>query len=62
MRRLFEKIYSAAQPGAVYTPLVVSGNYTVTTASEIAAAGGFGFGTAQTEAPNGPGGGGGGGG
>jgi len=38
------KIYAAAQSGAVYSEPVSSGNYTVITASEIAAGGGFGSG------------------
>lgn len=38
------KIYAAAQPGAVYSEPVTAGNYTVITASEIMAAGGFGSG------------------
>jgi uncharacterized spore protein YtfJ len=42
---VFEKIYAAAQPGAVFSPPVVSGAYTVITASEVAAGGGFGFGS-----------------
>ncbi|HYU71520.1 MAG TPA: hypothetical protein VEL31_02475 [Ktedonobacteraceae bacterium] len=37
-----EKIFAAAQPGAVYSEPVTAGNYTVITASEIAAGGGFG--------------------
>jgi uncharacterized spore protein YtfJ len=40
-----DKIYAAAQPGAVFSAPVVSGPYTIITASEVAAAGGFGFGT-----------------
>ncbi len=39
-----EKIYAAAQPGAVYSEPVTVGNYTVITASEIVAGGGFGSG------------------
>jgi uncharacterized spore protein YtfJ len=39
-----DKIYAAAQPGVVFSPPVVSGAYTVITASEVAAGGGFGFG------------------
>ncbi|SRR5579884_2346785 len=41
---VLEKIYSAARPGAVYSEPVTAGNYTVITASEIAAGGGFGSG------------------
>ena len=40
-----EKIYSAAQPGAVYGEPVKSGDYTVITASEVVAGGGFGSGS-----------------
>ena len=43
-----EKIFAAAQPGAVYSEPVTAGNYTVITASEIAAGGGFGFGSSTT--------------
>ncbi len=47
-----EKIFAAAQPGAVYGEPVTAGNYTVITASEIAAGGGFGsalgFGSSTT--------------
>jgi hypothetical protein len=35
-----ERIYSAAQPGAVYSEAVVAGSYTVITASEVTAGGG----------------------
>ena len=41
---MLEKLLSAAQPGAVYSQPVVQGEYTVITASEVAAGGGFGFG------------------
>jgi uncharacterized spore protein YtfJ len=39
-----EKMVVAAQPGAVFGAPVVSGDYTVITASEVGAGGGFGFG------------------
>jgi uncharacterized spore protein YtfJ len=42
--KVIEKLYAAAQPGAVFSAPVVNGEYTVITASEIGAAGGFGFG------------------
>jgi uncharacterized spore protein YtfJ len=42
--KLIEKLYAAAQPGAVFSTPVVNGEYTVITASEIGAGGGFGFG------------------
>lgn len=41
---VMDKIFAAAQPGAVYGEPVTSGNYTVITASEVTAAGGFGSG------------------
>ncbi len=44
LSRIMEKLYSAAQPGAVYGEPVASGNYTVIVASEVAAGGGFGSG------------------
>jgi len=42
---MIEKIFAAAQPGAVFSAPVVSGAYTIVTASEVAAGGGFGFGS-----------------
>jgi len=51
LSRVLEKIYSAAQPGAVYSEPVTAGTYTVITASEIAADGfgsGLGFGSPTT--------------
>ncbi len=39
-----EKIFAAAQPGAVFGTPVVSGAFTVITASEVGAGGGFGSG------------------
>ncbi len=49
-----DKIFAAAQPGAVFSAPVVSGPYTIITASEVAAAGGFGFGSGSgpTDAPD----------
>jgi uncharacterized spore protein YtfJ len=41
---VFDKILAAAQPSAVFSAPVVCGPYTVITASEIFAGGGFGFG------------------
>jgi uncharacterized spore protein YtfJ len=38
-----EKIWAAAQPGAVYSAPVTSGDYTIITASEVFAAGGYGL-------------------
>jgi uncharacterized spore protein YtfJ len=43
--RVLEKLYAAAQPGAVFSEPVTSGNYTVIMASEVAAGGGFGSGS-----------------
>jgi uncharacterized spore protein YtfJ len=48
---VLEKIYAAAQSGAVYSEPVTSGNYTVITASEIAAGGGFGSGCSSFSTP-----------
>jgi len=42
---VIERIYSAAQPGAVYSEPVKSGNYTVIMASEVIVGGGFGSGS-----------------
>jgi uncharacterized spore protein YtfJ len=41
---LLEKLFTVAQPGAVYQEPVVSGDYTVITASELTAALGAGYG------------------
>jgi uncharacterized spore protein YtfJ len=41
---VLEKIFAAAQPDAVYSKPIVSNNYTVITASEVASGGGFGSG------------------
>lgn len=68
--KMAERIYSAAQPGVVYSEPVVAGSFTVVTASEVTAGGGFGFGQGRgpaettqeaSQAPSGGGGGGGGG-
>ena len=40
----FDRILATAQPSAVFSAPVVSGAYTVITASEVFAGGGFGFG------------------
>jgi uncharacterized spore protein YtfJ len=42
---LFARIFAAAQPSAVFSAPVVSGAYTVITASEVFAGGGCGFGS-----------------
>jgi hypothetical protein len=44
MAAVFEKIFAGTQPGAVFSPPVTAGNYTVITASEIASGGAFGSG------------------
>ena len=49
--KVVDKIFAAAQPGAVYGAPVVSGSYTVITASEVVAGGGFGFGRGVGRAP-----------
>jgi uncharacterized spore protein YtfJ len=67
--KVIEKIFSAAQPGAVFGEPVTAGDYTVITAGEVAAGGGFGTGVGlgpagspSSEAISGGGGGAGGGG
>ena len=69
--RQFERLMAAAQPGAVFSSPVVSGGYTLITASEVTAGGGFGFASGMgparatvpsAETPESVGGGGGGGG
>jgi uncharacterized spore protein YtfJ len=52
--KALEKIYSAAQPGAVYTEPVTAGSYTVITASKVIAGGGFGSGFEATVTPTQP--------
>jgi uncharacterized spore protein YtfJ len=42
---IFERIFAAAQSGAVFSQPVVSGNYTVITACEVTSGGGFGSGS-----------------
>ena len=49
--KVMDKIFAAAQPGAVYGAPVISGNYTIITASEVAAGGGFGYGRGVATAP-----------
>ncbi|MCZ7567356.1 MAG: hypothetical protein M5U01_01995 [Ardenticatenaceae bacterium] len=49
--RIMEKILSASRPGAVYSEPVTAGDYTVITASEVTAAGGFGSGAGFGQAP-----------
>jgi uncharacterized spore protein YtfJ len=42
--RVMERLFAAAQPGAVFSAPFVSGQYTVITASEVSVGGGFGSG------------------
>jgi uncharacterized spore protein YtfJ len=42
--KMLEKIFAAAQPGAVFGQPVESGSYTLITASEVTSGGGFGVG------------------
>ena len=49
---IMEKIFSAAQARAVYSEPVQNGSYTVITASEVAAGGGYGFGRGLGSAPS----------
>jgi uncharacterized spore protein YtfJ len=46
-----ERLLAAARPGAVFGEPVTSGSYTVITASEIAAGGGFGYGIGGGRSP-----------
>jgi uncharacterized spore protein YtfJ len=46
-----EKIFAGAQPGTVFSAPVVSGDYTIITASEVMAGGGFGFGYGSGSIP-----------
>jgi uncharacterized spore protein YtfJ len=50
-RPVLEKIFAAAQPGAVFGAPVVSGAFTVITASEVSAGGGFGSGRGTIPKP-----------
>jgi uncharacterized spore protein YtfJ len=42
--KILEKVFAAAQPGAVFGPPVQSGDYTLITAAEVTSGGGFGVG------------------
>lgn len=44
--RMFERLMKVAQPESVYSEPVISGEYTVITASEVTAGVGYGFGIA----------------
>ncbi|MBN1889758.1 MAG: hypothetical protein JW850_17315 [Thermoflexales bacterium] len=48
---LMERLLAAAQPGAVFGKPVKSGDYTVITASEVGAGGGFGIGSGMGAEP-----------
>jgi uncharacterized spore protein YtfJ len=47
---IFEKVFAAAQPGAVFGAPLSADGYTIITASEIAAGGGFGSGLGSAPA------------
>ena len=48
-----DRIFAAAQPGAVFSPPVTAGAYTVITASQVMSGGGFGSGMGFGPAPSG---------
>jgi len=50
-REWMDKLLAAAKPRAVYGEPITSGNYTVITASEVTAGGGFGYGFGGGSAP-----------
>ncbi|MEW5989332.1 MAG: spore germination protein GerW family protein [Chloroflexota bacterium] len=50
-RQLLEKLLAVAQPGAVFSQPVTSGEYTVITAAEVTAGMGFGFGFGGGSSP-----------
>jgi uncharacterized spore protein YtfJ len=49
--KTLEKIFAAAQPGAVFGQPVDSGSYTLITASEVTSGGGFGVGMGRGPVP-----------
>jgi uncharacterized spore protein YtfJ len=49
--KTLEKIFAAAQPGAVFGQPVEAGSYTLITASEVTSGGGFGVGMGRGPAP-----------
>jgi uncharacterized spore protein YtfJ len=49
---LMEQMLAAAQPGAVFGKPVKSGDYTIITASEVGAGGGFGIGSGIGSEPS----------
>ena len=50
-REWMDKLLAAAKPRAVYGEPITSGNYTIVTASEVTAGGGFGYGFGGGSAP-----------
>jgi uncharacterized spore protein YtfJ len=50
-REWMDKLLAAARPRAVYGEPITSGDYTVVTASEVTAGGGFGYGFGGGSAP-----------
>jgi uncharacterized spore protein YtfJ len=50
-QELLEKLIAVAQPGAVYSEPITSGDYTVITASEVSVGMGFGYGMGGGSAP-----------
>ncbi len=49
--KMVEKIFAAAQPGAVFGQPVDAGSYTLITAAEVTSGGGFGAGMGRGTAP-----------
>jgi uncharacterized spore protein YtfJ len=49
--KMLEKIFAAAQPGAVFGQPVDTGSYTLITAAEVTSGGGFGVGMGRGPAP-----------
>jgi uncharacterized spore protein YtfJ len=49
--KMLEKIFAAAQPGAVFGQPVDAGSYTIITAAEVTSGGGFGVGMGRAPAP-----------
>ncbi len=49
--QIMDKVLSAAQPGAVYGAPVAKDGYTVITANEVMAGGGYGYGKGSGTAP-----------
>jgi uncharacterized spore protein YtfJ len=49
--KMLEKVFAAAQPGAVFGQPVEAGGYTLITAAEVTSGGGFGVGLGRGPAP-----------